>query len=66
VITQVKWSSDESKLYFTAQDQGGAPLFSYDLNSKELKQITSHLEGVLGFDLTSAGFVYAKRNCKTD
>ncbi len=60
VITQVKWSSDESKLYFTAQDQGGAPLFSYDLNSKELKQITSIIEGVLGFDLTSTGFVYAK------
>jgi dipeptidyl aminopeptidase/acylaminoacyl peptidase len=60
VITQVKWSSDESKLYFTAQDQGGAPLFSYDLNSKELKQITSYTEGVLGFDITSTGFVYAK------
>lgn len=60
VITQVKWSSDESKLYFTAQDQGGAPLFSYDLNSKELKQITNYTEGVLGFDLTSTGFVYAK------
>ena len=60
VITQVKWSSDESKLYFTAQDQGGAPLFSYDLNSKELQQITSYTEGVLGFDLTSTGFIYAK------
>jgi dipeptidyl aminopeptidase/acylaminoacyl peptidase len=60
VITQVKWSSDESKLYFTAQDKGGAPLFSYDLNSKELKQITGYTEGVLGFDLTSTGFVYAK------
>jgi dipeptidyl aminopeptidase/acylaminoacyl peptidase len=60
VITQVKWSSDESKLYFSAQDQGGSPLFSYDLNSKELKQITSYTEGVLGFDITSTGFVYAK------
>jgi dipeptidyl aminopeptidase/acylaminoacyl peptidase len=60
VITQVKWSSDESKLYFTAQDQGGAPMYSYDLNSKELKQITSYTEGVLGFDITSTGFVYAK------
>ena len=60
VITQVKWSSDETKLYFTAQDQGGAPLFSYDLNSKELKQITSYTEGVLGFDITNTGFVYAK------
>ena len=60
VITQVKWSSDESKLYFSAQDQGGAPLFSYDLNSKELKQLTSYSEGVLGFDVTSTGFVYAK------
>jgi dipeptidyl aminopeptidase/acylaminoacyl peptidase len=59
-ITQVKWSSDESKLYFTAQDQGGAPMYSYDLNSKELKQITSYTEGVLGFDITSTGFVYAK------
>jgi dipeptidyl aminopeptidase/acylaminoacyl peptidase len=60
VITQIKWSLDESKLYFTAQDQGGVPLFSFDLLSKEVKQLTSNSEGILGFDVTSEGFVYVK------
>jgi dipeptidyl aminopeptidase/acylaminoacyl peptidase len=60
VITQIKWSSDESKLYFTAQDQGGVPLFSFDLNSKEVKQLTSNSEGILGFDVMSDGFIYTK------
>ena len=60
VITQVKWSNDENTLYFTAQDQGGVPLFSYDLNSKEIKQLSTNSEGILGFDIASSGFIYAK------
>lgn len=60
VITQVKWSSDESKLYFTAQNQGGAPLYEFDLSTKLLKQLTDNTTGILGFDVTNAGFVYTK------
>ena len=60
VIIQVKWSSDESKLYFTAQNKGGAPLYVYDLATKQVKQITDANTGILGFDVTSSGFVYAK------
>ncbi len=60
VITQVKWSSDESKLYFTAQNQGGAPLYVYDVATKQVKQITDNNTGILGFDLTNSGLVYAK------
>ena len=60
VITQVKWSSDESKLYFTAQNKGGAPLYVYDFSTKQVKQITEANTGILGFDVTSSGFVYAK------
>jgi dipeptidyl aminopeptidase/acylaminoacyl peptidase len=60
VITQVKWSSDESKLYFTAQNQGGVPLYSFDVTTKQVKQITGNATGVLGFDVTNTGFVYAK------
>ena len=60
VISQVKWSSDESKLYFTAQNKGGAPLYVYDLATKQVKQITDANTGILGFDVTSSGFVYAK------
>jgi dipeptidyl aminopeptidase/acylaminoacyl peptidase len=60
VITQVKWAADESKLYFTAQNQGGVPLYSFDITSKQVKQLTDNNTGVLGFDLTSNGFIYAK------
>ena len=60
VITQVKWSSDETKLYFTAQNQGGAPLYVFDLSTKKLKQLTDNNTGILGFDVTTSGFVYAK------
>lgn len=60
VITQVKWSTDESKLYFTAQNQGGAPLYVYDVVTKQVKQITDNHTGILGFDLTNSGFVCAK------
>lgn len=59
-ITQVKWSSDESKLYFTAQNKGGAPLYEFDLVTKQVKQISDVNTGILGFDVTSTGFVYAK------
>ncbi len=60
VITQVKWSSDETKLYFTAQNQGGAPLYVFDLFTKQVKQLTDNNTGILGFDVTTSGFVYAK------
>jgi dipeptidyl aminopeptidase/acylaminoacyl peptidase len=60
VITQVKWSSDETKLYFTAQNQGGAPLYSFDIATKQVKQITDNSTGILGFDVTNSGFIYAK------
>lgn len=59
-ITQVKWSSDESKLYFTAQNKGGAPLYEFDLVTKQVKQISDVNTGILGFDVTSTGFIYAK------
>ena len=60
VITQVKWSSDETKLYFTAQNEGGAPLYSFDIATKQVKQITDNNTGILGFDVTNSGFIYAK------
>lgn len=60
VITQIKWSSDEKILYFTAQDQGGAPIFSYEIATNQVKQLTSHTDGILGFDVTKNGFIYTK------
>ena len=60
VVTQIKWSSDERIIYFTAQDQGGVPIFSYEISSNQVKQLTNNSDGILGFDVTKKGFIYTK------
>jgi len=60
VITQIKWSENNENIYFTAQDRGGVPIFVFNLKSKKVKQITSEVDGVLGFDVKDANFMYSK------
>lgn len=60
VITQVKWSADDAKLYLTPQDQGAVPIVEYTLATKKFKTLTSTMEGVLGFDVAGDQFIYAK------
>ncbi|RXK52153.1 S9 family peptidase [Aquirufa rosea] len=59
VITQWSWAKDASKLYFTAQDQGGVPLYEFDINLNKLRKLSSHEEGVLGFDQLNQQFICA-------
>jgi len=59
-ITQIKWSENNENIYFTAQDRGGVPIFVFNLKSKKVKQITSEVDGVLGFDVKDANFMYSK------
>ena len=60
VITQIKWSENNENIYFTAQDRGGVPIFVFNVKSKKVKQITSEIDGVLGFDVTDSNFMYSK------
>jgi dipeptidyl aminopeptidase/acylaminoacyl peptidase len=60
VITQIKWSENSENIYFTAQDRGGTPLFVYNFNSKKISQITSEVDGIMGFDLKDDVLMYAK------
>jgi dipeptidyl aminopeptidase/acylaminoacyl peptidase len=60
VITQVKWSADDSKLFLTPQDQGAVPIMEYSFANKKFKTLTSTMEGVLGFDEHGEQFIYAK------
>jgi dipeptidyl aminopeptidase/acylaminoacyl peptidase len=60
VVTQLKWSSDDSKLYLTAQDRGAVPLMTYTFNTQRFDTITSMEEGILGFDVNAKGIAYAK------
>lgn len=59
-ITQMKWSEDGSVLFFSAQDRGGVPIFSYHMEHKKIIQNTSEIAGVLGFDCKNDFMVYAK------
>jgi len=60
VITQIKWAENNENIYFTAQDRGGVPIFVFNVKSKKVKQITSEIDGVLGFDVKDANFIYSK------
>ncbi len=60
VITQIKWSENNENIYFTAQDRGGVPIFVFNVKSKKVRQITSEVDGVLGFDVKDANFMYSK------
>ena len=60
VVTQIKWSENSESIYFTAQDRGGAPFFVYNIKAKKVKQITSEVDGILGFDVKDGNFIYSK------
>ncbi len=60
VITQVKWSADDAKLFLTPQDHGAVPIVAYTLATQKFETLTSAEEGVLGFDFNGTDFVYAK------
>ena len=60
VVTQIKWSENSESIYFTAQDRGGAPFFVYNTKAKKVKQITSGVDGILGFDVKDGNLIYSK------
>ena len=55
-----KWSADEQFLYFTAQSNGGVPL--YRLNTKKLKieQLSNFESGTGSYDISKDKLVYVK------
>ena len=56
----VTWSNDERYLYFTAQSNGGQPLYRADTKTKQVEQLTDYNSGVVSFDLVNNKLVYAK------
>ena len=54
------WSKDDQNIYFTAQSNGGTPLYKLDVKSKQIKQLTDFNAGVLSFDVINDKLVYVK------
>ena len=45
------WSADEQWIYFTAQSNGGQPLYRINISSKKAEALSDFNTGILAFDL---------------
>lgn len=56
----VTWSADEKYIYFTAQSNGGAPLYRVELSTKKVQPLTDFNSGIGSFDLVNDKLVFVK------
>ena len=54
------WSKDEKYLYFTAQSNGGAPLYRLNMETKKIEQLSDVNSGIGSFDVQNNKVVYVK------
>ena len=54
------WSDDDKYVYFTAQSNGGAPLYRADIKTRKVEKLTAADTGVLSFDVAGDKVVYAQ------
>lgn len=59
-IAQIMWSKDSKFVYFTAQSNGGQPLYRLDAKTLKTEQLTDFDSGITGFDVLADKIVYAK------
>jgi dipeptidyl aminopeptidase/acylaminoacyl peptidase len=55
----ITWSDDERYIYFTAQSNGGIPMYRVNLSTKQVEQLSAFDNGITGFSLVKNRIVYA-------
>ncbi len=58
------WSADEKYIYFSAQSNGGQPLYRADINTKKVEPLTDYNSGILSFDLKNNKLIFVKTEVK--
>jgi dipeptidyl aminopeptidase/acylaminoacyl peptidase len=56
----ISWSDDERYIYFSAQSNGGQPVYRADMKTKKTEQLTDNNFGILNFDITGNKMVMVK------
>jgi dipeptidyl aminopeptidase/acylaminoacyl peptidase len=56
----ITWSNDEKYIYFSAQSNGGQPVYRADIKAKKVEQLTDYNSGIVNFDLVNNKLVFAK------
>jgi len=59
-IGTLVWSKDDRSIFFTAQSNGGVPLYRLDVGTKQITQLTSENVGMLSFDLADNKLAYVQ------
>jgi dipeptidyl aminopeptidase/acylaminoacyl peptidase len=54
------WSNDEKYLYFTAQSNGGAPLYRVNMATRKVEALSGFDSGITSFDLAGNQIIYSK------
>ncbi|HEY1872512.1 MAG TPA: S9 family peptidase, partial [Chitinophagaceae bacterium] len=54
------WSPDEKYIYFSAQSNGGQPIYRADISTKKIEQLSDYNSGVISFDIEKNKLVFAK------
>jgi len=54
------WSADEKWIYFTAQSNGGAPLYRVNIATRKTEQLSDHNSGTGSFDLRGNKLVFVR------
>ena len=56
----ITWSNDEKYIYFSAQSNGGQPIYRADINTKKTEQLTDYNSGISSFDVADNKLVFVK------
>ncbi len=54
------WSNDEKYIYFSAQSNGGAPIYRADVKTKQVEALSNVDAGISSFDLRNNKLVFSK------
>jgi dipeptidyl aminopeptidase/acylaminoacyl peptidase len=54
------WSQDEKFLYFSAQSNGGAPIYRVEIKTKKVQQLGDYDAGILSYDISGDKIVFVK------
>jgi len=56
----ITWSNDEKYIYFSAQSNGGQPVYRADVKTKQVEALSDVNSGVISFDLKNNTIVFVK------
>ncbi len=61
---QFTWTANEQTIYFTAQSNGGAPLFKADARTGKVQRLTSYDKGINDYVLHNNQFYWIETNAQ--